>query len=181
MEPPCPGARGSTAGAGLCRLLCARKAGPQDALVLGHMAPCPRPGHQGPAHRTHGHSGVVAGSAANHDEPSAPSNFLQVGLQASQEHCAAHARSQSVRALSPRGCAVCVCGGQAQRLPVPVSKLTRPLMVLKTDSGCSKISFCINALKLPAQTRANKTGQWPSSYTSTAHLFIRTEVVIQLV
>lgn len=37
------------------------------------------------------------------------------------------------------------------RLPVLVSKFTRPLMVLKTDSGCSKISFCMNALKLPAE------------------------------
>lgn len=29
-------------------------------------------------------------------------------------------------------------------------------MVLKTDSGCSKISFCINALKLPGQRNINK-------------------------
>lgn len=30
--------------------------------------------------------------------------------------------------------------------PVLFSKLTLPLMVLTTDSGCSKISFCIKEL-----------------------------------
>lgn len=45
-------------------------------------------------------------------------------------------------------------------LPVLVSKFTRPLMVLKTDSGCSKISFCINALKLPGQANTTKVSNF---------------------
>lgn len=44
--------------------------------------------------------------------------------------------------------------------PVLVSKFTRPLMVLKTDSGCSKISFCINALKLPGQGNITKVSDF---------------------
>lgn len=35
--------------------------------------------------------------------------------------------------------------------PVLSSKLTLPLMVLTTDSGCSKISFCMKELKLPVE------------------------------
>lgn len=49
---------------------------------------------QGLAHCTYGQGGVVAGSTANHDEPSTPSNLLQVGLQAAQEHCRGHGRHQ---------------------------------------------------------------------------------------
>lgn len=46
---------------------------------------------EGPAPWTYSHCGVVTGSTANHDEPSASSNLLQVILQAAQEHCGAHA------------------------------------------------------------------------------------------
>ena len=37
----------------------------------------------------------------------------------------------------------------ATSVPVLESAQIRPLMVLKTDSGCSKISFCMKASKEP--------------------------------
>lgn len=42
---------------------------------------------------TYSHGSVVAGPTANHDEPSASSDLLQVVLQAPQEHCRAHGRA----------------------------------------------------------------------------------------
>ncbi len=41
-------------------------------------------------------------------------------------------------------------------VPVLLSKQILPLMVLTTDSGCSNISFCIKALKLPKQCKNKK-------------------------
>lgn len=65
-----------------CRTAC------KTHLVLGcHHRPSTT---KGPAHCTYSQGGMVAGSTADHNEPSTPSNLLQVVLQATQEHCRGH-------------------------------------------------------------------------------------------